>query len=381
MMASSTAKPPAKRTRTDPVIGLDVGGKVYYCRRSTLLNGDLSYFSARFGPDSMLSPEVDRVDEHGREIYFIDRNPKLFEFILDYFRMQKVPSEMGTFQESPKIWRALRDEADFFALDGLVSLLKVTFSCSPDEDGGKGILYYLGTNKGKDDEYVNPYTRKIIDVTGWFDEIDSCDNLSESSLSLGSNKAREYLVQYRPAAMEDIKEVKEEDMQEHIPDWSLPVRINFPTLLCCDHSSERLPVIIDLRKTLVSPTHYSLRHGGCCGMEGNWNFEASTDRENWVLLHTGKSDDGHNLTQIRCGDRQRRGETKMFNDLLLGANETERRKIHCDYMERHYRDTWEVDNSSGFFRYFRIIGADDPDEVTSCLHCIGLEIYGNVYEE
>ena len=64
----------AKRPRFDSVVGLDVAGKLYYCRKSTLLNVRSSYFAARFGPGRTMDPEVDRADEHGREIYFIDRD-------------------------------------------------------------------------------------------------------------------------------------------------------------------------------------------------------------------------------------------------------------------------------------------------------------------
>ncbi len=79
---SSTSKHP----RFDTIIGLDVAGTLYYCRKSTLLDTSdgpsLSYFQARFGPDSMMDPQLDRVDENGREIYFIDRNPQTFKYIV-----------------------------------------------------------------------------------------------------------------------------------------------------------------------------------------------------------------------------------------------------------------------------------------------------------
>ena len=64
----------AKRPRFDSVIGLDVAGKLSYCRKSTLLNVRSSYFRARFGPGMMMDPEVDRTDSNGREIFFIDRD-------------------------------------------------------------------------------------------------------------------------------------------------------------------------------------------------------------------------------------------------------------------------------------------------------------------
>ena len=82
---------------------------------------------------------------------------------LEYLRMKILPPEIETFQTKPSLWRSLREEADFYALDGC---------CSPDNDGTKGVLHWLGTNKGKE-EYVNPYARGVLDVTGWFDSFDT----------------------------------------------------------------------------------------------------------------------------------------------------------------------------------------------------------------
>ena len=42
------------------------------------------YFSARFREDSMLDADLDRVDEEGREIYKIDRDPCIFQYIMRY---------------------------------------------------------------------------------------------------------------------------------------------------------------------------------------------------------------------------------------------------------------------------------------------------------
>ncbi len=63
------------------------------------------------------------------------------------------------------------------------------------------------------------------------------------------------------------------------------------------------------------------------------------------------------------------------------------KEIYCDYMERHYRHTWEIDKDlltglqQHYFRYFRIIGNDPLDGEGRCLHFIGLEIYGHAFEE
>ena len=66
------------------VICLDVRGQNFCISLSTLLsaNDGCSYFSARFRPDSMLDAGLIRVDEEGRNVYEIDRDPSLFQVIL-----------------------------------------------------------------------------------------------------------------------------------------------------------------------------------------------------------------------------------------------------------------------------------------------------------
>ena len=78
-------------TDTDQIIGLDVRGKIFYCNKSKLLNTNNgnSYFSARFREDSMLDAGLDRVDNDGRDIYKLDRDPSTFKYILEYMRRQK----------------------------------------------------------------------------------------------------------------------------------------------------------------------------------------------------------------------------------------------------------------------------------------------------
>lgn len=362
----------SKHPRFDIIIGLDVAGKLFYCRKSTLLGDGTSYFAARFGPDSMMDPERDHITENGREIYFIDRNPEVFKYVLEYLRIQKLPPEIGTFQENPNLWRALREEAEFYCLNGLISLLKATYSCSPDIDGGKGVLHWIGTNKGKD-AYVNPYCRGAVDVTGWFDSYHPV--LGGVDPSWGSSVKKELFVQYRPMP-EHAKKIGNGDIV------IMPCERNdFFPCLAGYHSNQRLPVVVDMRSNVVSPSHYSLRYGACHGLDGNWNFEGSMDGETWVLLHAG-TNDGHKLSLQRVTEQQRAVEQDWFKDLTHRYRPENWQKLYCDYMERHYRHTWKVNNSSEqYFRYFRIIGADPVKGESRSLHFIGLEIYGHVYEQ
>ncbi|KAL3807585.1 hypothetical protein ACHAXA_000387 [Cyclostephanos tholiformis] len=365
----SFAASSSKHPRFDIIIGLDVAGKLFYCRKSTLLGDGTSYFAARFGPDSMMDPQRDHIADNGREIYFIDRNPEVFKYVLEYLRTLQLPPEIGTFQENPNLWRALRVEAEFYCLGGLISLLKATYSCSPETDGGKGVLHWLGTKKGKD-AYENPYHSGAVDVTGWFDSFDA---LGEVDPGWGSYEKKTLLVEYRPMPRPQLRS----------SDIFMPGEGNviFPCLAGY-HSNQRLPVVVDMRGNVVSPSHYSLRYGACRGLDGNWNFEGSTDGEHWVLLHAG-TNDGHKLSLQRITERQRAIELSWINNTLIRINGPENnwRSAYCDYMERHYRHTWEINNSSEqYFRYFRIIGADPVDGEARSLHFIGLEIYGHVYE-
>lgn len=68
---------------------------------------------------------------------FIDRNGKLFEFVLDYLRS-------GTLPVDATLLSRLRVEADFYALDAMVSDIdQVTSSIRPKEDALALIAEYL----------------------------------------------------------------------------------------------------------------------------------------------------------------------------------------------------------------------------------------------
>jgi len=89
-----------------------------------------------------------------------------------------------------QLWGLVREEALYFGLDNLVQLLRITFSCSPGGDNGdQGIMYWLGTNKGTSD-YTNPYSRRAVAISGWFEE--------EGNSHLTTKKDEQLMVQYRP---------------------------------------------------------------------------------------------------------------------------------------------------------------------------------------
>ena len=91
-----------------------------------------------------------------------------------------------------------RGEAEYFGLDGLVYLLSITFSCSPDDEDGqknKGILYWLGTKKGTM-SYLNPFERGQVGMKGSCDYPENqFDDDDEPPYQPGE---KAYFFQYRP---------------------------------------------------------------------------------------------------------------------------------------------------------------------------------------
>jgi len=85
-------------------IKLDIGGKIFSTSKSTLLAFEGSYFHA------MLSSGHWHPDEDG--VYFIDRNPKYFNIILDYMRTGKIDVTDLNSKELDK----LQDDLDYFQI-------------------------------------------------------------------------------------------------------------------------------------------------------------------------------------------------------------------------------------------------------------------------
>lgn len=192
---------------TSEIIGLEfTDGSVWYCSRSTLANANGSYFAARFGTDAMIPAGAERTDSLGRTVYFIDGEGELFgKHILRYLTRNK-PGKLPPFAKDPDLWRMLREEALFYCLDGLSSILNATQTFSPETNGDQGVLYWLGTKKGTQ-EYENPYSIGAVDVTGWvdmkradFEAIGEAYPDVETSVKKKATipKSRAALVAYRP---------------------------------------------------------------------------------------------------------------------------------------------------------------------------------------
>jgi hypothetical protein len=92
-------------------------------------------------------------------VYFVDRDPNHFKYVLEFLSNEqtKLPNNLPPYKDAPILWKNLKQEADFFCLQGLALILReksYIHSCSPDL-GEKDILYWLGTRQGKA-EYQNP---------------------------------------------------------------------------------------------------------------------------------------------------------------------------------------------------------------------------------
>lgn len=163
------------------------------------------------------------------------------------------------------------------------------------------------------------------------------------------------------------------------PDVCLEV-LNSGHNLGCFHSSQRIPVVIDLRSIRLRLKAYSLRYD-LCGMSG-WNLEGSEDGLEWTVLHEVRGDS--HLMPLLDVD----GEVMSTLILVVINNpeysESEKAEILLGYVEQNHRHTWEIE-SDAFYQYFRLIGRgpckNEDDLLSRCMHAVGLELYGDVHEQ
>lgn len=361
-------------TPSGGIIGLELtDGRVFYIHRSSLVNAG-GYFAACFGDNGIPAGES-RTDDHGRSIYFVARDGKLFENHILPFIIQKIPGKLPPFAQDPELWRLLRNEALFYGMDDLSELLRVTYSCSPDAGTrGKGVLYWLGTNKGITD-YKNPYTRGAIDVTvggltdATYDQRREMFNGVEDIVNprAFTSESRQALVQYRPP----VTGKDEEGDVFHLSS------LHACYSLWCNMSTCKFPTVVNLLSVKLRPSAYSLRQDEL-GMT-DWNLEGSKDGSTWIILHKARND--RNIAMPDDSLMEQLGV-----DLDRCSTVAVREEISLEFAERERRGTWQLSPSSDeFYQYFRIIGSgmDYERSETSlvCLHGIGLELYGDIHEE
>ncbi|CAB9499128.1 Pfam:K_tetra [Seminavis robusta] len=356
----------------DPLIVLDVGGRIFKCHRSTLLNSGSHYFSNRFG--GTFDSKAAYYDANGLEVFFVERSGELFEYIFQYIVSLKL--NLPAFHKNPTLWRNLRLEALYFGLQHLNDLLKVTHRVIPNSSN-HGVLYWLGTRRGATD-YQNPYSIGAVHVGGWVDD-SSCHEEYLFGLA-GGNYSRKSFVQYRAEPKDmDFTLRNESDTLTSIPIGSSC------RLLDCDHGGKRLPAVLDLTEgCYVKPTHFSLRSSLCLGMDVDWNLEGSLDGINWDVLHASRNEDYLRLRgELANGKAAMQHVQRVFFDELElhQVNHKEAMDVLVSFLEREQRHTWTLTPPPPiFYRFFRLIGAEE-EGAGGCLHCEGIEIYGEVYED
>ena len=117
-------------------------------------------------------------------------------------------------------------------------------------------------------------------------------------------------------------------------------------------------------------------------MAGYWNLEASIDGKNWDVIHEARG-----KSRLYEGIN-RNNERSMLWDTVKHLKGDTRRDVICEYMEQNHRHTWKVVNTAGkIYTQFRFLSIEVPynyhDVIVRkiCLHGIGFEVYGDVYEE
>ena len=392
MFSSSSSGP----SSGSDVIGLDVGGQVFYFTLSKLTsNTDSTYFKKHLSVKH-LDDNVNYKDDKGRKVVFIDRSPTYFSYVRDFIVSQNgtlcLPSSSSTAPSTDALAlrKNLREEADFFGMESLKEALKVSQQFDPSASN-RGVLYWLGTNRGQQQEYENPYQMGVVNVTGWMDDE---ENEEEDMYDLARfARSREAFVHYQ---------LRPEVALAGKDDWDIE---QFSCLQWCGHAHKRLPVVVDLQTIQVQPTHYSLRVSECKGMAGDWNFEASQDGKEWDVLHKARDDDTLWLEEGSDEIKSQLTKTLAFYNDHVQDDELSS-DILLTILEQDYRHAWKIEPPcTKFYRYFRLIGAseqkkksktstdkkgkkkkeeeeekNDEDEEGGCLHGEGLELFGNVYE-
>ena len=262
-------------SKDDPVIGLDVGGTLFYFTLSKLTESGSTYFAKHLKRGS-LEESVAYTDDRGRKVVFVDRSPRYFTYVRDFI-------VSGGTLHLPRndlvLRRSLRDEAIFFGLENLLEELKATQEFSPSKSN-RGLFYWLGTDRGTKEEYENPYQMGVINVTGWMDDE---ENEEEDMYDLARfARSRETFIHYQ------LKPEVAAAGKRGNCDWDIE---QFSCLQWCGHAHKRMPVVVDLLTVQLQPTHYSLRVSECKGMAGDWNFEGSIDGYEWDILHEARDDD------------------------------------------------------------------------------------------
>ena len=308
-------------------------------------------------------------DEHSRTVYFIDRNGESFHYILDFLRKGSV--NVPSYASKPHLWKDLREEAMFYCINGLCNALYTTHEIKLNREG-RGIFFWLGTKKGKDQQYQNPYGAGLVNI------VDGTDGpIPGIPQNMNDYDAFEYtpgaLIQFRAPVM---------DFMTFDP---IHMDMCFAYKRCGYFKGPRFAVVVDLQTIKVRPTAYSLRlAGNSCR---NWNLEASLDGSSgsWHILHAARDDE--HLTEP-SGDElaclSNRMKALLESDIASNECQKEAYDLRLAYAEEKLRHTWDIHVDGGcdnFYQFFRLTSMPDAEVHTIGLDAVGFELYGEIHEE
>ena len=362
-----------RSSSVDPIIGLDVSGKLYFCHQSTLTQSS-SYFASRFS--GRINADIVYQDQYGRNVYFVERCPSTFQHVYSYLIS---PQEfyLPRFEDDPTLWRKLRCEANYFATDGLLKSLQISYSVEPNPSN-QGLLHWLGTKRGNT-EYKNPHEIGTVYVGGWVDDNENDDDLARAEY------CRQRFVSHR-LGVKDVRPTSSTSSGQ--PDLLALASSVYEsvflqsTLQFCCHARKRLPVVVDFKSAQIRPTHYSMRSIECFGMEGDWNLEGSQDGIAWETLHASRDDQSLNFNEKGTEFRDKLKENRLSFFLEeTRLNVDQKVDVIASFAEKYFRHTWKLTPTpTDFYRYFRILGASPItiDSEKSCLHGEGLEFFGDL---
>lgn len=147
------------------IVYLCVGGKKYQTSLDTLCKDQDSMLSAMFSGRHNLSKDLSGY-------YFIDRDGKLFRYILNYLRNLELDLPAG----QPHLIANLLKEAEYFQLENLINFLKdLQNKNSMPQVTYKEFLVYVNSIRPIQAPYLNlsTLTIKYIDLTG--SNLQGCD--------------------------------------------------------------------------------------------------------------------------------------------------------------------------------------------------------------
>ncbi|CAB9507945.1 expressed unknown protein [Seminavis robusta] len=341
------------------IVGLHVGSRVFYCNRATLSSKvKSSYFNSRFSTwKNLEDDEMSYVDPNGVQVFFIERDGDLFEHILKF--MTRNSLNLPSFQDNQTLWRDLREEAKFYALDSLFNLLQVTQSVRINSSV-KGIFHWLGNRR--QEPCSTCMDSGEIEV-GRFDDKDG--HFIPSSLS------KSVLLQHH---QKPVLETPPLDSLLNLDNDELRKLVT-PDHITCTLWND---AVISLDSVSIRPSHVTMRiHYDDLerAQENSFNLEASKDGVYWDLLH---------LTSCHQSPHAGQEKANFMVDLAVfvqpdGIPPAVRSEHFIKAVDRLLRRTWEVEKTKEFYKFFRFVGAragQYPDRRGG-----SLEMFGDVHEE